>query len=53
VAAAEKVLHEKGIEVIAVLIERENTDSLALFRDLGYRWHDGIYYLSKRDSTEA
>lgn len=53
VAAAEKALHEKGIEVIAVLIERENADSLALFQDLGYRWHDDIYYLSKRDSMEA
>jgi ribosomal protein S18 acetylase RimI-like enzyme len=53
VAAAENTLHEKGIEVIGVLIERENVDSLALFQDLGYRWHDDIYYLSKRDSMEA
>ena len=53
VAAAENALQESGIEVIGVLIERENAESLAFFQDLGYQRHDDICYLSKRDSAEA
>ena len=53
VAAAENALQESGIAVIAVLIERENSESLAFFQDLGYQRHDDICYLSKRDSAEA
>ena len=53
IAAAEDALHVEGIAVTAVLIERDNISSLALFQGLGYQLHDDDYYLSKRDSTEA
>jgi ribosomal protein S18 acetylase RimI-like enzyme len=53
VAAAEETLKAQGIRVIAALIEQENEASLALFQQIGYRLHDDICYLSKRDSAEA
>jgi len=54
VAAAEEVLREQGIHVIAVLIESDNPTSLALFRKVGYLEIDpGIYYLTKRDSDDV
>lgn len=52
VAAAEEVLREQGIHVIAALIEPGNTASLALFRKAGYAETE-IHYLSKRDSADA
>jgi ribosomal protein S18 acetylase RimI-like enzyme len=51
IAAAEQVLHERGIHVIAALIEPGNDASLALFRRAGYA-EMKIHYLSKRDSQE-
>lgn len=54
VEAAEQVLHEQGIHVIAALVESDNPGSLALFQKAGYVEVDsGMHYLSKRDSQEA
>lgn len=54
IAAAEDVLREQGMRVIAALVESDNPASLALFRKEGYVEIDsGIHYLSKRDSEEA
>ena len=53
IAAAEAVLKEQGMRVIACLIEDWNEASLALFQKEGYLFDDHILYLSKRDSTDA
>jgi ribosomal protein S18 acetylase RimI-like enzyme len=52
--AAEEVLREQGIRVIAALVESDNPTSLALFQKAGYVEIDrGIHYLTKRESKEA
>jgi ribosomal protein S18 acetylase RimI-like enzyme len=54
VAAAEEVLHEQGMHVIAALVESDNPASLALFQKAGYVEIDsGIHYLTKRDSADT
>jgi ribosomal protein S18 acetylase RimI-like enzyme len=54
IAAAEGVLGDEGIRVIAVLIESDNDASVALFHSAGYVEGDpGIHYLSKRESPAA
>jgi len=53
VAEAERVLRSQGITVIAVLIEPDNQESLALFQQLGYAELPGMHYLSKRESADA
>ena len=53
VHAAEDVLHEAGIHLIAAFIEEGNAASLALFEKLGYATHQNIVYVSKRDSTDT
>lgn len=53
VYAAEEALREIGLKLIAALIEEGNDASLALFGKQGYAVHQGIYYVSKRDSAEA
>ena len=54
VAAAEDVLLEQAIPVIAALVESDNRASLALFQEVGYVDAGcGIHYLSKRESDEA
>jgi ribosomal protein S18 acetylase RimI-like enzyme len=54
IAAAEEVLREQGIRVIAALVESDNTGSLALFRKVGYLdAGESIHYLSKRESSDA
>jgi ribosomal protein S18 acetylase RimI-like enzyme len=51
---AERVLREQGMQVIAALIESDNTASLALFQQAGYVEIDkNIHYLSKRDSDDV
>jgi predicted GNAT family acetyltransferase len=51
IAAAEDVLREQGMRVMAALIEDDNPASLALFQRVGYVEIDPpIHYLSKRDS---
>jgi len=52
-SAAEAMLTSQGIEVVAALIESENTDSLRLFESAGFRVGGDILYLSKRSSREA
>ena len=53
VHASEDVLHEAGIHLIAAFIEEGNVASLTLFEKLGYATHQHLYYVSKRDSTDA
>ncbi len=53
VEKAELALRKRGAEVIAALVERENSPSLALFQECGYRVHHDIVYLSKRDSEDV
>ena len=50
---AEKVLHEHGIAIVAVLIEPDNEPSLGLFRKLGYEEGVGIRYLRKKESPDV
>jgi ribosomal protein S18 acetylase RimI-like enzyme len=53
VAEVEKRLSQVRLEVIACLIQQENTASLQLFQSLGYERASEIVYLSKRKSSEA
>ena len=53
ISVAENLLHEQGIDVIAVLIEPENTASLKLFQATGYYEWPGMHYLSKRRSSDS
>ncbi len=54
IAAAEEVLAEQDMHVIAALVESDNPASLALFRKAGYVEIDpGIHYLTKRDRDDA
>jgi len=54
IAAAEEVLREQGMCVIAALVESDNPASLTLFRKAGYVEIDsGIHYLTKRDSDDV
>ncbi|HHN94333.1 MAG TPA: GNAT family N-acetyltransferase [Anaerolineae bacterium] len=51
IAAAEEVLREQGMRIIAALVESDNAPSYALFRKAGYVEIDrGIHYLTKRES---
>ncbi len=52
VERAELALRKRGAEVIAALVERENSPSLALFQESGYKVHHDIVYLSKRDRED-
>jgi len=50
-SAAEDVLREQGMQVIAALVESDNPASLALFCQAGYAEIDPhIHYLTKRES---
>ena len=54
VEAAEALLREQGINIIAALVESSNDVSVALFREAGYTEIDGgIHYLTKRDGEEV
>jgi ribosomal protein S18 acetylase RimI-like enzyme len=54
ITAAEAVLREQGIPVIAALVVADNAASLALFQKMGYVEIDpGIHYLSKRESDDV
>jgi ribosomal protein S18 acetylase RimI-like enzyme len=52
-AAAEDALRAQGMRLIAALIEDWNETSLAFFSKEGYRLHDNVHYVSKRDSDEV
>ena len=48
VGSAERRLRERGIDIVACLIEDGNDTSEALFRALGYARHPDIVYHAKR-----
>lgn len=48
----EKEFHDKGLEVIGVLIEGDNPDGMEFFEKLGYE-ELGIKYYSKRKSWRS
>ncbi len=50
---AEKRLRKRGRRIIGALVEDWNEGSLAFFQARGYRLHDDVHYLSKRDSDEV
>ena len=52
VEEAEKILHSKGIGIIACLIEDYNTTSFETFKKLGYIEFEGIHYLTKRSHPD-
>ena len=49
---AEKILHQKGIMIIACLIENWNEVSLEFFKKNGYLTHE-VTYLSKREAPDV
>jgi ribosomal protein S18 acetylase RimI-like enzyme len=53
IRAAEEYLHEQGIQVIAVLIDRDNERSIATFRQAGYNLEPDVLYLSKRPNLKV
>jgi len=53
ITAAEDVLHQQGIDVIAALIEPGNTPSLACFLGSGYEEYVGLHYVSKRSRADS
>ena len=53
VEACEKAIYDKGIEIIACLIEPENTVSLDFFKHAGYTRYDGIHYMTKRKHKDV
>ena len=54
VGEAERLLKQRGLKVIAALVESDNDGSFGLFQKLGYEEIDpGIHYLSKRDGDDV
>jgi len=53
IEAAEQVLREQGMDVIAALIEPDNNASFQLFMEAGYTDFPGLHYVSKRSSEES
>ena len=49
----EKQLFQKGIEIIACLIEDWNDTSMSAFKKMGYVKHEDIIYFSKRKSQDV
>ena len=49
----EKQLFQKGIEIIACLIEDWNDTSMKAFKKMGYVKHEDIIYFSKRKSQDV
>ena len=52
VAATEAALRERGLRIIAVLVEEDNGESLEFFEALGYEVLR-IRYLTKRDGPQV
>jgi ribosomal protein S18 acetylase RimI-like enzyme len=52
IRAADELLHEKGLTIVAALVEHWNEASLGLFKSQGFLVND-TYYLSKRDHPNA
>lgn len=53
ISEAERILRKHGLRIFCALIENNNTSSMQLFRNCGYRAHHDILYLSKRDSDQV
>ena len=53
VAAVEDKLSKLGIDIICCLIEDWNTESLEIFKRLGYHQHSDIIYFSKRKHKDV
>ena len=53
VESIEKHLDSRGLKIITVLIEKQSQESIDLFKDRGYFFHDDILYLSKRESQDV
>ena len=53
VEGTEKQLFQKGIEIIACLIEDWNDTSMEAFKKMGYVKHEDIIYFSKRKSQDV
>ena len=53
IRAAEEYLHKQGIQVIAILIHRDNERSIATFRQAGYNLEPDVLYFSKRPNLKA
>ncbi len=52
VKAAEDLLHDNGLTIIAALVEHDNEASLGMFERAGYSVNQ-MYYLSKRDRPDV
>ncbi len=52
VQKAEQILAEKGIGIIACLIEEYNQTSYETFQKLGYVKFEGVHYLTKRSHPD-
>ena len=53
ISHAEQNLKARGARVIAVLIEPSNSNSLSLFRKVGYKDSPQAVYLSKREGKDV
>jgi ribosomal protein S18 acetylase RimI-like enzyme len=53
VQSAEESLYQKGIEIVACLIEDDNQVSMNFFKRLGYIKHPDILYFSKRKHSNV
>jgi len=53
VEEAEQAIYNKGIEIIACLIEDENHASMKFFHKAGYIKHTDLLYFSKRKHSEV
>ncbi|HID72163.1 MAG TPA: GNAT family N-acetyltransferase [Thermoplasmata archaeon] len=53
IALTEEALRKRGRKIICTLIEEWNTESLQLFKKMGYEIHRDIFYLSKRENPEV
>lgn len=49
---AEYQLHIRGRKIICTLVEDWNQISLKFFNNVGYKKHDDIFYLSKREDED-
>lgn len=53
ITAGEQALRQKGMRIVAALIEVDNSASRTLFAEAGYELLPEILYYSKRESTSA
>lgn len=53
VLAAEKTLYDRGLQIIACLIEENNKMSMKFFKKAGYKKHTDIFYFSKRQHPDV